>query len=78
MLTREAVRQHMEDRGQTVTAWAKDHGFSREQVYAFLAGRTKGKRGITHRIAIALGVKAVPVDDPKQLAEFRAPTSSDQ
>lgn len=62
LLTREAFRQRLEERGQTVTDWASNHGFSREQVYAFLAGRTKGKRGISHRLAIALGVKASPVD----------------
>lgn len=64
-MTRQAVRQRMDDHGQTITEWARANGFTREQVYAFLAGRTKGKRGITHRLAIALGVKAPPVGDPE-------------
>lgn len=63
--TRQAVRDHLEAHGQTVTAWARSNGFTREQVYAFLAGRTKGKRGISHRLAIALRVKAAPADDPE-------------
>jgi len=69
LLTREAFRQRLEERGETVTDWAREHGFSREQVYAFLAGRTKGKRGISHRLAIAVGVKAGPVDESEPQSE---------
>ena len=60
LLTREAVRQRLEDQGKTITDWALENGFTREQVYAFLAGRTKGKRGVAHRVAVAFRVKAVP------------------
>jgi len=74
LLTRAAVRKRMEDRGLTVTEWAIANGFSREQVYAFLAGRTKGKRGTTHRLAIALGVKAVPIDDTEMPKSAKPPS----
>ncbi len=40
--------------------WAKAHGFNREEVYAVLNGRSKGRHGRAHRIAVLLGIKADP------------------
>jgi len=54
------VRQDFFERGETVTGWASRHGFERHAVYAVLSGRTVGRRGAAHRIAVALGIKAAP------------------
>jgi gp16 family phage-associated protein len=57
---RERVKRWFEAHGVSVTDWAVAHGFEREAVYDVLNGRTKGRRGAAHRIAVALGIKAVP------------------
>ncbi|MDE2342243.1 MAG: DNA-binding protein [Betaproteobacteria bacterium] len=54
------VREDFFARGETVTGWALRHGFERHAVYAVLSGRTVGRRGAAHRIAVALGIKAAP------------------
>ena len=60
--SREVVRQMFTDRGITISAWARQHGFRREDVYAVLNGRLKGKHGKSHEIAVALGLKRKPSD----------------
>jgi gp16 family phage-associated protein len=55
--TREEVLAAFEAQGLSVTEWAAAHGFRREDVYAVLGGRTRGRRGEAHRIAVALGIK---------------------
>lgn len=52
------VRQAFSEAGLVVSDWADAHGFRRESVYAVLSGRSKGRRGEAHRIAVALGLKA--------------------
>ena len=52
------VRQAFSEAGIAVSDWAHAHGFHRESVYAVLSGRSKGRRGEAHRIAVALGLKA--------------------
>lgn len=52
------VRDAFADAGLTVAAWAAANGFRRENVYAVLSGRAKGRRGEAHRIAQALGLKS--------------------
>lgn len=55
--TREQVRSDLLAAGITITQWAKDHGFSRELVYAVLSGRVQGRFGEGHEVAVALGLK---------------------
>lgn len=63
VMTREEVLRHFELAGWTVTAWAREHSFKPVNVYSVLAGRTHGRRGEAHRIAIALKLKPVlPVE----------------
>lgn len=57
---RERAKRWFEAHGVSVTDWAAAHGFEREAVYDVLNGRTKGRRGAAHRIAVALGIKAAP------------------
>jgi len=56
--TREEVRDAFAGHGVTVAAWAQAHGFKTDSVYAVLLGRTRGTRGDSHRIALALGLKS--------------------
>ena len=65
--TLQDVRDAFESAGVSVSEWADAHGFRRENVYALLAGRTKGRRGQAHRIAAALGLKR-EIDLPHLLA----------
>lgn len=51
------LRSAFEHAGISVSEWADSQGFRRENVYAVLSGRTKGRRGEAHRIALALGLK---------------------
>jgi len=68
------VRQAFVDAGVSVSAWADHHGFRRGSVYAVLGGRSKGRRGEAHRIAVALGLKSLPT--AVRLASLRAVSPS--
>lgn len=57
------VKKRFEAGGISISDWAKLNGFKRDDVYAFLSGRTSGRRGAAHRIAVALRLKAAP--DPQ-------------
>jgi len=61
--TREEVIAAFEARGVCISEWAKRHGFRRENVYSVLAGRTRGRRGEAHAVAVALGLKAGLVEE---------------
>ena len=54
------LRQAFVDAGVSISEWADQRGFRRESVYAVLSGRSKGRRGEAHRIAVALGLKSLP------------------
>jgi len=56
-LSLEDVRQWFDREGVTVQDWALAHSFRPENVYAVLSGRTRGRRGEAHRIAVELGLK---------------------
>ncbi len=53
----DSVRKQFFDHGLTVVEWARAHHFDVHLVYGVLSGRTKAKRGESHRIAVALGLK---------------------
>ncbi|OWK27887.1 DNA-binding protein [Sphingomonas dokdonensis] len=59
---RAAVHADMRSRGQTIASWADEHGYSRRTVYHVLSGRLQGHFGISHNIAIRLGLKAGELD----------------
>jgi gp16 family phage-associated protein len=52
------VREDFTKNGVSIRSWAEANGFLRSDVYALLDGRTKGKYGNGHAIAVALGMKA--------------------
>lgn len=52
-------------RGEQISTWAQEHGFSKDLVYSVLGGRAKGHRGQAHKIAVALGLKPQPSGGPE-------------
>ncbi|MEZ5872100.1 MAG: DNA-binding protein [Nitratireductor sp.] len=58
--SRNQVAQMMNAQGVSVKEWAEARGFNPRTVYAVIHGRLKCKRGISHRIAVELGIKAKP------------------
>ncbi|MDO9151039.1 MAG: DNA-binding protein [Methylotenera sp.] len=57
MLSFLEVRNLFEANGISVAEWSRDHGFPSALVYRVLRGEAKCRRGETHKIAIALGIK---------------------
>jgi gp16 family phage-associated protein len=56
-MTPTQVKQSFKQQGKTVTAWAREHGYSRQEVYRVLNGQAKAYYGRAHDIAVALGLK---------------------
>jgi len=54
-------------RGEQISTWAQEHGFSKDLVYSVLGGRSKAHRGQAHKIAVALGLKPQPGDASKAI-----------
>lgn len=57
------VKNWFESSGTPVSSWADENGFPRDVVYALLSGRVRGRRGIAHRAALALRLKAPPTEE---------------
>jgi gp16 family phage-associated protein len=62
--TREEVRAAFQEHGVTIDSWASAHGFPVQLVKDVLLGRTQGKYGKAHEIAVALNLKAKPRERP--------------
>lgn len=60
LLTKEEIKRELKLRGVTIAQWARAHSFPLHNVYAVLAGRSIGQRGVSHEISIALGLKPKP------------------
>ena len=56
------VQRWFREHGVTVADWSASQGFSVALVYAVIQGNRKCLRGQSHRIAVALGLKAHPID----------------
>ncbi|NOT13750.1 MAG: DNA-binding protein [Methylococcaceae bacterium] len=57
MKSKQDIKKIFADRGETFEAWAVKKGFKVRTVYAVINGQLKGSRGISHKIAIELGLK---------------------
>ena len=57
MKTIEQVRADLHRRGETITGWAKAHGFKPDNVRAVIYGHGKGNWGESHKISVLLGLK---------------------
>ena len=56
-MTADQVKAKFKREGQTITQWAKEHGYSRRDVYLVLNGQSKARWGKGHEIAVKLGLK---------------------
>lgn len=56
-ITMQEARELLVRRGQTVSSWARQHGFTPRLVFDVLNGRLHGNYGESHRAAVLLGVK---------------------
>ena len=66
--TPDQVRADFIDRGVSIASWAIANGFSYNLVLETLAGRKKGLRGESHKIAVKLGLKEGLIIDDKNIA----------
>lgn len=57
MKTTQQVRQEFERAGQSLTSWAKEHGYPTYIVQQVLSGKTRCLRGKSHEIAVLLELK---------------------
>jgi gp16 family phage-associated protein len=69
------IKGYFEAHGRAIGEWADLRGFKRSLVYAVLNGRALGRRGRSHHIAMALGLKKDPqMPVTPDLREFFAMT----
>jgi len=66
--TPEEVRREFERKGISIASWASANGFSSGLVVEVLAGRKKGVRGQSHKIAVKLGLKRGEIVDDRNIA----------
>lgn len=55
-----AFRADCEARGESIQAFCSRKGIDYDAMYMVLRGRTKGKRGKSHEVFVALGLKQQP------------------
>lgn len=55
--TAEEARAWLDYQGITMAQWAREHGMHESLVREVLAGRKKCMRGMSHNIAVLLGMK---------------------
>ena len=56
-LTADQVKEKFRRAGKTITQWALENGYTRNEVYRVLNGRAKAHYGKAHDIAVKLGLK---------------------
>ncbi|MGG5965250.1 DNA-binding protein [Salmonella enterica] len=57
-MTAEQVKSLLRQQGKTITEWANEHGYTRNDVYRVLNGQIKANYGKGHEIAVKLGLKS--------------------
>lgn len=57
MKTKKQVKSEFILRGESLAEWARKRGYKKRTVYAVLGGELKGNRGVSHKIAVELGMK---------------------
>jgi len=63
------ARAWLDQQGVTIAQWASEHGFNEGLVHEVLTGRRPCRRGQSHNIAVALGMKAgIPTTRPARVA----------
>lgn len=66
--TSEDVRREFQRKGISISEWATANGFSTNLVFEVLAGRKKGVRGQSHKIAVKLGLKRGEIVEDRHIA----------
>lgn len=61
--SREEAKKDLVRRGISVTAWAKKHGFTTNQVRDVLRKERPCNFGVSHKIAVLLGIKDGVIDE---------------
>jgi len=54
---RKVVQERLSRQGLSIRAWCRLHGFSPASVQAVIAGKVSCRFGISHEIAVLLGLK---------------------
>lgn len=57
-LTANQVKENFRQVGKTITQWASENGYTRNEVYRVLNGQSKANYGKAHDIAVKLGLKS--------------------
>ncbi|MBS4018215.1 MAG: DNA-binding protein [Dechloromonas sp.] len=71
-------RSLIEDAGISIAEWARENRFSCGLVYQVLEGKRRCLRGQSHRIAVALGLKAGHLTDVQTLSQILAGLSREE
>ena len=64
--SRPEILKLFEVTGESIAHWSRTRGFNPALVYRVLRGDTSAKRGQTHQIAIALGLKRPPTESEQE------------
>ena len=56
-LTADQVKENFRQAGKTISDWAAENGYTRNEVYRVLNGQAKANYGKAHDIAVKLGLK---------------------
>lgn len=56
-MTPDQLKRNFQQQGKTFAEWARDHGYTSQEVYRVVNGFAKAKRGKAHEIAVKLGLK---------------------
>ena len=57
MKTIDEIKLDFDKSGMSIAEWARQHGYPYQSVQRVLNGQSKNKRGQSHDIAVALGLK---------------------
>lgn len=68
----EECRSLIEGSGISIAEWARENRFSCGLVYQVLEGKRRCLRGQSHKIAVALGLKAGQLIDVQTLSQILA------
>lgn len=66
----EECRSLIEGTGISIAEWARENRFSSGLVYQILEGKRRCLRGQSHKIAVALGLKAGLLTDVQTLSQI--------
>jgi len=67
----ETARRRFFIEGESIADWARERGFSLQLTYSVLNGRLRARRGQSHLIAVALGLKPECKSAQRPLAASR-------